>query len=102
MWDETIGTCYVETVLEYSAPAYFKGLADLVLPLPADDDFNQVMTRTVYCRFLRLEAPGSAFWVSDFTAMELITPIPGTYCAPVVCRFLQDGDRFGIISIAFL
>ena len=102
LWNETIGTRYVETVLEYSAPAYLKGLADLVLPLPTDDDFNQVMTRTVYSRFLRQEAPGTAYWVSDFTAMELITPIPGTFCAPVVCRFVQDGERFGIISIAFL
>ena len=102
LWDETIGARYVETVLEYSAPAYLKGLADLVLPLPADEDFLQIMTRTVYSRFLRQEAPGSAYWISDFTAMELITPLPGTYCAPVVCRFLQANERFACASIAFL
>ena len=102
LWDETIGARYVETVLEYSAPAYIKGLADLVLPLPADEDFLQIMTRTVYSRFLRQEAPGSAYWISDFTAMELITPLPGTYCAPVVCRFLQANERFACASIHFL
>ena len=102
LWNETIGARYVETVLEYSAPAYLKGMADLVLPLPVDDDFLQIMTRTVYSRFLRQEVPGSAYWVSDFTAMELITPLEGTYCAPVICRFLQANEHFACVSIAFL
>ena len=102
LWNETIGARYVETVLEYTVPAYAKGLADLVLPLPVDDEFVQIMTRTVYSRFLRQEAPGSTYWVSDFTAMELITPIPGTYCAPVVCRFMESNNRFACVSIAFL
>lgn len=76
--------------------------SDLALPLPTDDEFILYMTRTVYARYLRQESPNSAYWVSDFTAMELIDPLPHMYCAPVVCRFRLTGTIFSCDSIKFL
>ena len=102
IWNENIGSRYLKTQLGYAGAAAALAVGDMAKPLPTDDDFIQIMTRAVYARFLRKESPGSAFWVSDFTAMELITPMPGTYCAPVVCRFLQQNNRFYCVSITFL
>lgn len=59
------------------------------------------MTQTVYCRFLRNES-GTANWVSDFSAMELIGPLPQTYCVLVICRFLLVGTEFSCVSITFV
>jgi hypothetical protein len=74
---------------------------DLALPLPTDDEFLRMMTQTVYARYLRNEN-STAYWFSDFTAMELIDPLPQTYCAPVACRFLLEGAVFSCVSITFL
>ena len=102
LWNETIGWRYKTTVAEYTLEAFLDGIKDLLFTLPGDDEFVQVMTRTVYSRFLRRETPTSPIWLGDFTAMELIDPLPGTFCAPVVCRFQQEGERFACISIRFL
>jgi hypothetical protein len=102
IWNENIGARYLKTQLGYAGAAAALAVGDMAKPLPTDDDFLQIMTRAVYARFLRRESPGSPYWVSDFTAMELITPLPGTYCAPVVCRFFQQNNRFYCVSITFL
>jgi hypothetical protein len=93
-----LGAAYAAE-LEY-APG--NAAIDLTRPLPTDDEFLQYMTRTVYARYLRQESPDSAYWVSDFTAMELIDPLPQMYCAPVVCRFQLTGTIFSCASIKFL
>lgn len=102
IWNESIGARYLKTQLGYAGAAAALAVGDMAKPLPTDNEFLQIMTRAVYARFLRRESAGSAFWVSDFTAMELLDPLPGTYCAPVVCRFLQDNDRFHCVSITFV
>jgi len=103
-WWEWIGLRLGAAYETEKAILYESGQAekDLALPLPTDDEFLQIMTRTVYARFLRNESPGSAYWVSDFTAMELIDPLPEMYCAPVVCRFLEENNRFSCDNITFL
>lgn len=102
IWNENIGARYLKTQLGYAGAAAALAVGDMAKPLPTDDDFLQIMTRAVYARFLRRESPGSAYWFSDFTAMELLTPLPGTYCAPVVCRFVQENNRFYCVSITFV
>ncbi len=104
LWKSTIGRRYEKTVLEYTVPAFIEGTYEKLcgVPLPTDSQFIQIMTHTVYSRFLRQEAPGSTDWISDFTAMELLTPLPGTYCAPVVSRFRKANNGFSCIEIKFL
>lgn len=102
IWNENIGARYLKTQLGYAGAAAAKAASDLTAALPSDNDFLQIMTRAVYARFLHQESPGSGYWLSDFTAMELLDPLPGTYCAPVVCRFKRDGDVFSCVSIKFL
>ena len=81
--------------------AFEQDKIDLTLPLPTDAEFVQIMTQTVYARYLRNET-GTANWYNDFSAMELIEPLPGTYCAPVACRFLLQGADYSCVSITFL
>ena len=101
-WWEMIGTRLAAAyeVEKFLAPG--QAQADLACALPTDAEFVQMMTQTVYGRYLRNEASGSAYWVSDFTAMELIDPLPQTYCAPVICRFMLQGNTFTCVSITFL
>lgn len=101
-WWEWIGSRVVADyfVAKLEAPGHAQ--TDLTLPLPTDYEFLQMRTRTVYARYLRMESAGSAYWLSDFTAMELIDPLPGMYCAPVVCRFLLKDTVFSCVSITFL
>lgn len=100
-WWEFIG---LRLVAEYGVEKLLaprQAQADLALPLPIDEEFLRIMTQTVYGRYLRNES-GTAFWVNDFSAMELIDPLPQTYCAPVACRFLLQGTKFSCVSITFL
>jgi hypothetical protein len=104
LWKSTIGRRYEKTVLEYTLPAFVEGAYEKWRgqALPSDAEFVQIMTQTVYSRFLRQAAPGSAEWSSDFGAMALLTPLPGTFCAPVACRFQRTNDTFCCVEIRFL
>ncbi|MFM2275524.1 MAG: hypothetical protein RL211_1396 [Pseudomonadota bacterium] len=101
-WWEMIGTrlAGAYAVEKFLAPG--QAQADLTRALPTDPEFVQLMTQTVYARYLRCEANGSPYWLSNFTAMELIDPLPQTYCAPVVCRFMLQSGAFICVSITFL
>lgn len=101
-WWEYIGARLGGAYLTEKPFARDQAENDLASPLPTDDEFLRIMTQTVYARFLRNEPPGSVYWVSDFTAMELIDPLPGMYCAPVVCRFQLVGAVFSCDNITFL
>ena len=81
-WWEWIGSRLFKTYLEEKILAPFAAQTDLTYLLPTDKEFVRIMTQTVYGRYLRNEA-GTTSWFSDFSAMELIDPLPGTYCAPV-------------------
>lgn len=100
-WWEWIGSRLFKTYLEEKILAPFAARTDLTYLLPTDKEFVRIMTQTVYGRYLRNEA-GTSAWFSDFSAMELIDPLPGTYCAPVACRFLLEGSVFSCVSITFL
>lgn len=102
-WWEFIGSRLALAYLAEKAALDLSGQdkTDLTLALPTDAEFLQIMTQTVYARYLRNES-GTANWYSDFSAMELIAPLPGTYCAPVTCRFLLQGTVFSCVSITFL
>ena len=100
-WWEWIGSRLFKTYLEEKILAPFAAQTDLTYLLPTDKEFVRIMTQTVYGRYLRNEA-GTSAWFSDFSAMELIDPLPGTYCAPVACRFLLEGSVFSCVSITFL
>ena len=100
-WLYYIGEPLGKTYLEEKLLAPFAAPGDLTYLLPPDEEFVRIMTQTVYGRYLRNEA-GTTFWFSDFSAMELIDPLPGTYCAPVACRFLLEGSVFSCVSITFL
>lgn len=100
-WWEWIGSRLFKTYLEEKILAPLAAQTDLTLALPTDEEFLRIMTQTVYGRYLRNES-GTSSWFSDFSAVELIDPLPGTYCAPVACRFLLEGNVFSCVSITFL
>lgn len=100
-WWAWIGTRLGGDYAEEKLLAPRRARADLALPLPTDAEFIQIMTQTVYARYLRNEN-GTAFWLNDFSAMELVDPLPQMYCAPVACRFELQGSVFSCVSITFL
>jgi hypothetical protein len=102
-WENTIGARYLYKIGREMVLAPPRAKTDLTLSLPDDAEFVRIMTQTVYARFLRQPDPGNpGLWVSDFTVMELISPLPQTYCAPVTCQFAQNNSNYSCISITFL
>lgn len=103
LWNGTVGKRLLETQVGY--PGYAAGLAmeDLALPIPSDDQFNHMMLNTAYSRFMKPAspadcahldntAPAALVWKYDFSAMRLVEPLEGLYCAAVVCLFVQDAS----------
>ena len=106
LWNSTIGKRLLETQFGY--PGFAAGLAmlDLELPIPSTDQFNTFMLNTAYARYMKpvvqayrqyIDTSPQAVktWSYDFSAMRLVEPMQGLYCAPVVCIFAQytDGSR---------
>ena len=69
-----------------------------------DDVFRHLMLETAYTRYMKPKsdadrrhldkAPNATkFWKFDFSAMKLVKPLEGMYCAPVVCVFSEDSSK---------
>src|SRR5438270_13575882 len=83
--------------------------------MQCDDNVNKYMCNTVYTRFmqnalpdrppppayipdviadLKKKIPGAVkWWKYDFSAMALVKPLEGLYCAPGVCIFAEDASK---------
>ena len=83
----------------YPPEAAAKAVLSLAYTTPADDDFRKEMLTTAYIRYLKpLSAsdqqllaksqvpvdPAVAMRKYDFSAMALVQPLSGMYCAPTV------------------
>jgi hypothetical protein len=92
----TIGKRYLESQVGYPPFAAAYAAENLDWTGPSDDRFNQIMFDTVYTRFLRPLSgedkrrcgdnidfsSATKWWKYDFTAMDLVESLEGTYCAP--------------------
>jgi hypothetical protein len=105
VWDVTVGRRLVTDSAGYTGFAAQLTRQDLALPLPSDAQFNQYMLNTIYSRFMKPASPPAViakkcpgavkWWKYDFSAMKLVKPIAGLYCAPVVCFFQEDSSGNG-------
>lgn len=104
VWDATVGKRLVESYVGYGGLASAAAAWDLGQPIPTDDEFNRYMLDTAYTRFMKPakpediaglnKSPGAVkWWKYDFSAMKLVQPLEGLYCAPVVCIFAEDAQK---------
>jgi hypothetical protein len=103
IFDATIGRRLVEEQIGYAGLASVGAAADLTLPIPTDDEFNTYMLGTCYTRYLQPASTSDItcnknsgavkYWKYDFSAMVLVKPLEGLYCAPVVCFFEEDTNK---------
>jgi hypothetical protein len=111
VWDLAVGVRLLSDQAGYPPTAAQKAIADVELKIPTDAQFNSYMLDTCYSRYLKLVPPTEAaefdtdagatkWWKYDFSAMNLVKPLDGLYCAPTVCYFSQPpgSDR----AIAFI
>ena len=93
VWNNTVGARLLETQFLYPGEAAVLARADFDFPIPSDAQFNQMMLNTAYTRFMKpvseadevylggTSSAGKA-WKYDFSAMKLVQPLRGLYCAP--------------------
>jgi hypothetical protein len=101
-WNMSIGVRYLKDSLLYAPHAALLALEDGSSAIPSDAEFVRVMTDSIYARYLR-SAEGNS-WTADFTAIKLLEghTLPGTYCAPLICRYTRAADgKFSCVSIDF-
>jgi hypothetical protein len=102
LWNGTVGKRLLETQVGYPGVAAGLAVLDMELQIPTDDQFNDMMVNTAYSRFMKpvpqadrvyLDNPSIAanVWKYDFSAMRLVKPLEGLYCAPVFCLFVDVG-----------
>jgi hypothetical protein len=102
VWDATVGKRLLIGQAAFPALAAKDAVFDGQSLIPTDDEFNAMMLNTAYTRFMKPKldadsrhldkAPNAAkFWQYDFSAMKLVEPLEGMYCAPVVCVVEQNG-----------
>lgn len=103
LWNNTIGARYLQAQNQYPPDAAKVAIDEMGALLPTDEKFVAMMTHSVYGRFLRPDPKNASAVICDFSAMQLIEPLPGTHCAPVKCSFTRDatGDRYSCTSIEF-
>jgi hypothetical protein len=115
VWDVTVGRRLLTDSAGFTGFAAQLTRQDLALPIPSDADFDKYMWNTVYSRFmqnalpdnppppayiadviadLKKKIPGAVkWWKYDFSAMTLVKPLDGFYCAPVVCIFAENAKK---------
>ena len=103
VWDVAVGLRLAADEYGYASQAAVMALDDMDMEIPTDEEFNNIMLNTAYTRFMQ---PLSAFdiarfektpaanklWKYDFSAMNLVKPIEGLYCAPVLVYFQEDAS----------
>lgn len=116
-WQRHIGRRYTRDLLTRWPAAMRYANQHRDTPVPDDTLFAHYMLRTLYTRFLyRLPKPGEAnahderdlasfapvmassgpgtvWWRMDFSAMEVVTPIPGTHVASTVVLVREDDGQ---------
>ena len=100
LWNQTIGARYLLAQGGYPPMAAQKAAAGGEQPIPSDPEFVRIMTETAYARLLK-NADGGSNWIADFSPMELVAgeTLPGTFCAPVICNFVNNNGAFECTSI---
>jgi hypothetical protein len=104
IWEATIGKRLLESQIGFAGLAALDATTDLATPIPTDAQFNKFMLNTAYTRYMKPASPADIaglnktpgavkWWKYDFSAMKLVKPLEGLYCAPVVCIFAEDAAK---------
>jgi hypothetical protein len=104
VWDATIGKRLLIGQAAFAALAAKDAMTDGWSLIPTDADFNGYMWDTLYTRYMTPASPADIegcdtppgtvkWWKYDFSAMKLVKPIEGLYCAPVICIFAEDENK---------
>lgn len=104
VWDLAVGVRLLSDEAGYPPLAAQNALHDVDQPIPTDAQFNGYMWDTLYTRYMRPASPTDIvgcdtlpgtvkWWKYDFSAMKLVKPIEGLYCAPVICIFAEDANK---------
>lgn len=122
VWDATVGLRLVKDGAGYPGFAAQLAAQDLTQPIPSDDQFNSYMLNSAYARYKKpiskpvsdedrvylakipSEIADGITFKYDFSAMKLVQPMDGLYCAPTVCLFghkREDIAGFGCAAIIF-
>jgi hypothetical protein len=100
LWTQAIGSRYFATETFFPGGAAANAAAGNELPIPPDDEFVRMMTKSVFARSLRYIQSNNT-WVSNFYVMELLVgaTMPGTYVSRVTCVFTQNAGQFSCVRI---
>jgi hypothetical protein len=101
IWDATVGKRLLIGQAAFPALAAMDAITDAGSDIPTEEEFINLMLNTVYTRYMKPgtggdsrhldRAPNAAkFYHYDFSAMKLVKPLEGMYCAPVVYVIAQD------------
>jgi hypothetical protein len=101
VWDATVGKRLLIGQAAFPALAAMDAITDGAASIPTEHEFTDLMLNTVYTRYMKPgtggdsrhldRAPNAAkFYHYDFSAMKLVKPLEGMYCAPVVYVMVQD------------
>lgn len=99
LWNATIGERYLKTQVGYPPEAAGKAVLDAAYTTPSDAHFQKMMLETSYQRYLMplsardrellaaqplAAGTAAAGYKYDFSAMALVQPLDGLYCAPTL------------------
>ena len=109
-WWLHIGSRYLRTLF-YTPIAFFRGLWKPGLEEISDEEFSQILTRSLFSKFLKknFEAKdheifgefinASNVWVCDFSPIKVFKPFKNLYVSATKVLFRLEGERFAVISI---
>jgi hypothetical protein len=110
VWDATVGLRLLKGQAAFPALAAYDAMEDSWTKMSdlSDGEFDHLMLGTAYTRYMKEWKPNPKseadkrhldkapyavkFWKYDFSAMKLVKPLEGLYCAPVVCVYTEDGS----------
>lgn len=95
LWTQLIGSRYFKTETFFPGAAAANAVAGGQLEIPSDAEFVRMMTKSVFARSLKYDAPNKQ-WIATFDPMGLMdgATLPGTYVSPVFCVFDRNADQF--------
>jgi hypothetical protein len=116
VWDATVGLRLLVGQAAFPALAAKDAMEDswTFMSELTDKVFDDLMLGTAYTRYMKPMKPKTdadrrhldrapnavKFWQYDFSAMILVKPLEGLFCAPVVCVYSEDSK--GVRSCLYI
>lgn len=109
-WWIHIGSRYLRTLF-YTPVAFLRGLVKPGLEKVSDEEFSQILTRSLFSKFLKnnfnsqdLEVFGKFIhadniWVCDFSPVKVFKPFKGLHVSGTMILLKKEGEEFIVVSI---